>query len=152
MQQVKIKQSSLDLGHILPTRVIQIHLKIQFTRMYIMQGSSALDKFDLRKSHKALKMLLIDRSNEFRIFAQGIGYPVNTENWELIVLNFCLDFVDCFNAMSGEDTIDHNQIHKCMTLMRQIARGKSNMTEMTHIENTAYLIAEDFKSIYKRME
>jgi hypothetical protein len=39
-----------------------------------------------------------------------------------------------------------------MTLMRQIARGKSNMTEMTHLENTAYLIAEDFKSIYKRME
>jgi hypothetical protein len=36
--------------------------------------------------------------------------------------------------------------------MRQIARGKPNMTEVTHLENTAYLIAEDFKSIYKRME
>ncbi|MDE1876785.1 MAG: hypothetical protein KGH86_08180 [Thaumarchaeota archaeon] len=120
--------------------------------MYTVQGSSALDKYDLKKSHRALKMLLIDRSNEFRIFAQGIGYPVNTNNWELIVLNFCLDFTDCFNTMSGEDSLDHNQIHKCMTLIRQIARGKSNMTEMTHIENTAYLIAEDFKSIYKRME
>ncbi len=119
--------------------------------MHTVLGSSALDKYDLKKSHQALKMLLVDRSNEFRIFAQGIGYPINTNNWELIVLNFCLDFVDCFNVMSGEDSLDHNQIHKCMTLIRQIARGKSNMTEMTHIENTAYLIAEDFKSIYKRM-
>ena len=117
-----------------------------------MQGSSALDDYDLKKAHKALKMLLIDRSNEFRTFAQGIGYPTNTENWEVIVLNFSLDFVECFNAMSGENPLDHNQIHKCMTLMRQIARGKSNMTEMTHLENTAYLIAEDFKSIYKRIE
>ncbi|TRZ80465.1 MAG: hypothetical protein D4R90_01855 [Nitrosopumilales archaeon] len=117
-----------------------------------MQGSSALDNYDLKKAHKALKMLLIDRSNEFRVFAQGIGYPTNAENWEVIVLNFSLDFVECFNVMSGENKLDHNQIHKCMTLMRQIARGKSNMTEMTHLENTAYLIAEDFKSIYKRME
>ncbi|MEO9307920.1 conserved hypothetical protein [Nitrosotalea sinensis] len=117
-----------------------------------MQGSSALNKYDLRKAHQALKMLLIDRSNEFRLFAHGIGYPVNTENWEVIVLNFCLDFVDCFDSMSGQDPLEHNQIHKCMTLIRQIARGKSNMTEMTHMENTAYLIAEDFKAIYKRME
>lgn len=117
-----------------------------------MQGSSALDKYDLKKAHKALKMLLIDRSNEFRTFAQGTGYPTNTENWEVIVLNFCLDFVDCFHAMSGDSPLDHNQIHKCMTHIRQITRGKSNMTEVTHLENTAYLIAEDFKSIYKRME
>ena len=117
-----------------------------------MQGSSALDNYDLKKAHKSLKMLLIDRSNEFRILANGIGYPTNTENWELIILNFCLDFIECFNAMSGEMNPDHNQIHKCMTLMRQMSRGKSNMTEVTHIENTAYLIAEDFKAIYKRME
>ncbi|MBI3622505.1 hypothetical protein HY212_00300 [Candidatus Pacearchaeota archaeon] len=56
-----------------------------------MQGSSALDKFDLTKAHKALKMLLIDRSNEFRVLAQGIGYPTNTKDWELIVLNFSLE-------------------------------------------------------------
>ena len=46
-----------------------------------MQGSSALDKFDLKKAQKALQMLLIDRSNEFRILAQGIGYPTNTKDW-----------------------------------------------------------------------
>ena len=117
-----------------------------------MQGSSALDKYDLKKAHKSLKMLLIDRSNEFHILAKGIGYPINTENGELIILNFCLDFVECFKAMSADENPDHNQIHKCMTLIRQVSRGKPNMTEVTHIENTAYLIAEDFKAIYKRME
>jgi len=117
-----------------------------------MQGSRALDKYDLKKAHQALKMLLIDRSNEFRVLAQGIGYPTNTKDWELIVLNFSLDFIECFNVWSDEAQPDHNQIHKCMTQMRQMARGKSNMTEVTHLQNTAYLIAEDFKSIYKRME
>ena len=117
-----------------------------------MQGSSALDSYDLRKAQKSLKMLLIDRSNEFRILAHGIGYPTNTKDWELIVLNFCLDFVDCFNSWSAVSAPDHYHIHKCMTQMRQIASGKSNMTEVTHLQNTAYLIAEDFKAIYKRME
>ncbi|OLB90390.1 MAG: hypothetical protein AUH25_04970 [Thaumarchaeota archaeon 13_1_40CM_38_12] len=117
-----------------------------------MQGSSALDKFDLKKAQKALQMLLIDRSNEFRILAQGIGYPTNTRDWELIVLNFCLDYIDCFHAWSSDNPPDHYQIHKCMTHMRQLGRGKSNMTEVTHLQNTAYLIAEDFKAIYKRTE
>jgi hypothetical protein len=117
-----------------------------------MQGSSALDNYDSKKAEKALKMLLIDRSNEFRDLAKGTGYPTTGKNWELVILNFCLDFVDCFNVMSGDDAPDHNQIHKCMTLIRQMSRGKSNMTEVTHMENTAYLIAEDFKAIYKRME
>jgi hypothetical protein len=37
-------------------------------------------------------------------------------------------------------------------MMRQIALGKPNMTEVTHLQNEAYRIAEDFKSIYKRIE
>ena len=44
------------------------------------------------------------------------------------------------------------QVHKCNTMMRQIGLGKTNMTEVTHLENIAYRIAEDFKSIYKRIE
>lgn len=118
-----------------------------------MQGSSALDNYDARKAEKALKMLLIDRSNEFRELARGIGYPTTSNDWELIILNFCLDFDDCFKAWSNEgNTSDHNQVHKCNTMMRQMGIGKSNMTELTHLENTAYLIAEDFKAIYKRID
>jgi hypothetical protein len=118
-----------------------------------MQGSSALDNYDAKKADKALKMLLIDRSNEFRELARGIGYPNTGKNWELVILNFCLDFVDCFNSWADRNTSpDHMMVHKCNTMMRQIGLGKSNMTEVTHLQNTSYLIAEDFKAIYKRIE
>lgn len=118
-----------------------------------MHGSSALDNYDLKKAEKALKMLLIDRSNEFRELANGIGYPAHSKNWELIILNFCLDFSDCFKTWSDKGTpSDHMQVHKCNTMMRQIALGKPNMTEVTKLQNVAYRIAEDFKAIYKRIE
>ena len=110
-----------------------------------MQGSSALDKYDTKKADKALKMLLIDRSNEFRELANGIGYPVHGKNWELVILNFCLDFSDCFKSWADKDTSsDQMQVHKCNT-MRHIALGKPNITEVTHRQNEAYRITEDFK-------
>ena len=118
-----------------------------------MKGSSALDGYDLKKAEKALKMLYADKSNEFREMAQATGYPVGSKDWEKIILNFCLDFVDCFKAWADEsNSSDHNKVHKCMTMMRQIARGQSNMTEVTKLQNIAYRIAEDFKSIYRRIE
>jgi hypothetical protein len=116
-----------------------------------MNDSSALDKYDLEKAQKALKMLLIDRSNEFRELANGIGHTTDTHDWEWSILNFSIDFVECFKTLS-DDTPPEEQIHKCVIQMRQIARGKSNMTEVMHFQNIAYLITEDFKSIYKRME
>lgn len=39
-----------------------------------------------------------------------------------------------------------------MTMMRQIAMGRSNITEVTKLQNMAYRIAEDFKIIYDRLE
>lgn len=118
-----------------------------------MQGSSALDKYDAKTAEKALQMLLVDRSNEFRELSIGIGYPTTTKTWEIFVLNFCLDYSDCFKAWSDKDTpSDHNQVHKCMTQMRQIARGKSSMIEVTKLQNLAYTIAEEFKSVYHRLK
>ena len=118
-----------------------------------MQGSSALDKYDPKKAEKALKMLLVDRSNEFRELAIGMGYPTTSKSWELIILNYCLDFGECFVAWSDKsNSSDHKQVHKCMTLMRQIGIGKANMTEVSKLQNIAYRIAEDFKEIYKRIE
>lgn len=106
----------------------------------------------ITKSDKALEMLLADKSNEFREIANGIGYPTNTENWEWIVLNFVLDFSHSFVIWSDLSTpYDHNAIHKSMTQMRQLAQGKTNMTEVTKLQNIAFRIAEDFKSICKRM-
>jgi hypothetical protein len=43
-------------------------------------------------------MLLIDRSNEFRELAKGIVYPTSGKNWELVILNFCLEFSGCFKS------------------------------------------------------
>ena len=118
-----------------------------------MQGSSALDNYDAKKAEKSLKMLLNDKSNEFRELAHGMGYPTNNKDWELIILNFCLDFRDCFMVWSSKDSdADHMKVHKCNTMMRQIGIGKSNMTEVTHLENIAYRIAEDFRAIYQRIE
>lgn len=118
-----------------------------------MQGSNALDNYDAKKAEKSLKMLFTDKSNEFRELAHGIAYPTSSSGWEHIILNFCLDFDDCFKAWSSKDlSTDHMQVHKCNTMMRQIGLGKSNMTEVTHLENIAYRIAEDFKAIYKRIE
>ena len=82
-----------------------------------MQGSSALDNYDAIIAKKSLQMLLIDRSNEFRELAHGMSYPTNTKDWETIILNFCLDFNDCFKVWSGQNTpSDHNVIHKCFTV------------------------------------
>jgi hypothetical protein len=104
------------------------------------------------KSDKALKMLLTDKSNEFREIANNIGYPTDSENWELVILNFCLDFSQSFMIWTDLGMpCDHNAIHKSMTQMRQLARGKTNMTEVTKSQNIAFRIAEDFKSICKRI-
>lgn len=121
--------------------------------LFHMQGSSALDNYDTAIAKKSLQMLLIDRSNEFRELAHGMGYPTNTKDWEVIILNFCLDFNDCFKVWSNQNnTPDHNQVHKCMTQMRQIAMGKTNMVEVTKLQNIAYTLAEEFKSIYNRLK
>ena len=118
-----------------------------------MKRSSALDSYDPKKADKALKMLYADKSNEFRELADATGYPVGGADWEKIILNFCLDFDDCFEAWSDEAVPpEHNKVHKCMTMMRQLARGKPNMTEVTKLQTIAYRIAEDFKSIYRRIE
>ncbi len=118
----------------------------------VMQGSSALDAYDRKKADNALKMLYADKSNEFHELAYATGYPVGNKGWEKVILNFCLDFDDCFKSWSdGATPSDHNKVHKCMTMMRQIAKGKSNMTEVAKLQTVAYRIAEDFKSIYKRM-
>ena len=105
------------------------------------------------KTDKALKMLLADKSNEFREIANNIGYPTDAENWELVILNFCLDFSQSFTIWTDLSVpCDHNAVHKSMTQMRQLARGKTNMTEVTKLQNIAFRIAEDFKSICMRID
>ncbi|MEX0763730.1 MAG: hypothetical protein WEC35_05580 [Nitrosopumilaceae archaeon] len=118
-----------------------------------MEMLSYLENYDMARAKKALQMLLIDRSNEFRELAKGIGFPTTEKNWQEIILRFSLDFVECFKTWSGKNSVfDHNEIHRCMSIMQQLARGKSSINQLTDLQNTAWLISEDFKAIYKRME
>jgi hypothetical protein len=117
-----------------------------------------LDSFEPKKAKESLEMLLVDRKNEFKELAKGIGIPTNSVNWEHIILKFCLDFNQCFKevmtSMEGPNDANersHNKIHQCLTLLRQMARGKTSMIEVTHLQNLAYTIAEEFKTVYKRL-
>ena len=107
---------------------------------------------DEKVMQKSLELLLNDRNNEFRELADIIGIPKTTPGWEFIILKFCLDFRDCFVAWSNADTdLDHNMIHKSMTLIRQLAKGKKTMTDLAHLENLAYTLAEEYSAVYKRL-
>jgi hypothetical protein len=117
-----------------------------------------LDDFESKKAKESLEMLLVDRKNEFKELANGMGIPTNSPNWEHIILKFCLDFDQCFKEVlttvegpNDATESSHNKIHQCLTLLRQIGRGKTSMIEMTHLQNLAYTIAEEFKTIYKRL-
>ena len=118
-----------------------------------MQARLVTGDFDPTKVRYALDRLLINRSNEFRELAYAIGYPITQPFWEEFILRFCLEFDDCFHMWSDkEDHSDHNKVHKCMTMMRQMAVGRTNMTEVTKLQNAAYRIAEDFKILYRRLK
>jgi hypothetical protein len=118
----------------------------------------SLNGYEPKKARESLEMLLIDRGNEFKELANGMKIPTTSKNWEENILKFCLDFNVCFydvitKVEGPNDTTEdnHNKIHQCMTLIRQLARGKTNMIEITHMQNLAYTLAEEFKSIYKRL-
>lgn len=104
------------------------------------------------KAKRSLDMLLIDRSNEFHELASAIGYSTKYNNWEEFILRFCLEFDDCFEMWSEKESdADHNRIHKCMTIMRQIGHGSSNIEHVTKLQNMAYRIAKDFKVMHDRL-
>ncbi|MGI0046015.1 MAG: hypothetical protein ACREBB_02340 [Nitrosotalea sp.] len=119
-----------------------------------MQARHVTSEYDPSKVRYALDRLLINRSNEFCEIAYAIGYPITYLGWEEFILRFCLEFDDCFKMWTdkrGEHS-DHNKVHKCMTMMRQIAVGKQNMTEVAKLQNASYRIAEDFKIVYYGLE
>jgi hypothetical protein len=137
--------------------VFYLEVKYQIVIHKNMGIFERLGGFEPKKARESLDMLLIDRNNEFKELAKGMGIPTTSTNWEQIILQFCLEFNDCFQVLTqvegaNDATEDsHNKIHQCMTLIRQMARGKSSMIEITHLQNIAYTLAEEFKTIYKRL-
>ena len=116
-----------------------------------------LEGFESKKAKESLELLLETRQNEFKELSKGMGIPTTAKDWEHIILQFCLEFNECFRVLTivdgpNDSTEDsHNRIHQCMTLLRQIARGKSSMIEITHLQNLAYTLAEEFKTVYMRL-
>lgn len=107
---------------------------------------------DQQIMEKALDLLLNDRNNEFKELADIIGIPKTMPGWERIILKFCLDFRDCFEAWAyKEKALDHNMVHKSMTLIRQLAKGRKTMNDLAHLENLAYTLAQEFNAVYDRL-
>jgi hypothetical protein len=107
--------------------------------------------FEEKKARNALDIVLRDRKNEFRELAKSLKIDPSSDDWEIIILKFCLDFEDCFKIWADKGEPDHNQIHKCMTMMRQVSKNKKTIIEVTHIQNIAYHISKEFNEIYKRL-
>lgn len=103
------------------------------------------------KAKKALDLLLRDRKNEFKEIANAIRIPTNSEEWEIIILKFCLDFEECFEMWTRSEQPDQKKTFKCMTIMREIAKGKKSVTEISHIQNVAYNLFQEFHNIYNRL-
>ena len=114
-------------------------------------------QFEEHRIKKALDMLLIDRKNEFRELSEAIFSSVPTSkteipDWEMFVLDFCLDVTDAFETWTGREELLTNSGLKALTILRQLSTDKKSMIEMTKLLNVAWNLSEEFKVIYKRIE
>lgn len=117
-----------------------------------MDRIALIDGFDPSLVRDTLNLLLRDRKNEFRELASIMKIPTNSEDWEVIVLKFCLDFEDCYKTWTSSHEPDSRKNTKCMTIMRTIARGKKNISDIFHIQNIAYTLCTEFHHTYDRIK
>lgn len=106
--------------------------------------------YDEKRVRETLNLLLRDRKNEFQELADTIGIPNTSEDWQVIILKICLDFEECFKIWTDEVEPDALKNTKCMTIMREIAKGKKNISAVFHTQNIAYTICTEFHETYKR--
>jgi len=95
--------------------------------------------------------MLQDRQNEFRELAKSLGIPNTADDWEVIILKFCLDFEDCFKIWADSEEPNTIKNTKCMTVMREIAKGKKSFTEVINLENIVQTLYTEFHQTYKRV-
>jgi hypothetical protein len=111
--------------------------------------------FEEAKIKQALDMLLVDRKNEFRelstmILPKTLSEPI--KNWEQFVMNFCLDVNDAFKTWSGQSELNQTSPQKALTILRQLSMNKTAMTQLAHLLNISYDLADQFKEIYRGLE
>lgn len=100
---------------------------------------------------ESITKILRDKGNEFRELADVLKVPRGSEDWEIIILKFCLDFEDCLNIWTSSEEPNSVKNTKCMTIMRELARGKNNLKDVIHLQNIAYTIFKEFHETYKRL-
>ena len=118
--------------------------------MYVLKKEG----FEEAKIKQTLDMLLVDRKNEFRelsamVLPKTLSEPI--VNWEQFVMNFCLDVNEAFRTWSGNMELNTNSPQKALTVLRQLTRDKKNMTQLSHLLNISFDLAEEFKEIYRRI-
>ncbi len=78
-----------------------------------------------------------------------LGIPRTSDDWETIILKFCLDFEDCFKIWTDEEEPDSIKNTKCMTIMREISRGRKHFSEIIQLQNIIHTIFTEFHQTYK---
>jgi len=113
------------------------------------------EEFSPDRTRTALDTLLTDRRNEFRELSELILNHLSPEskikNWDEFVLCFCIDVSKAFKIWSGNDELLPNSALHALTILRQLSRRQTSMTQLTLSPNIAYTIGEEFKVIYKRI-
>ena len=71
------------------------------------------------------------------------------EEWDEFILSICLEVYDSFDVWTGKKEIEPNSDLKTLIILRQLAKGRITMMQLTHLLNIAYYIASEFKVIYK---
>jgi hypothetical protein len=111
-----------------------------------------IEGHDEKRVRYTLNVLLKDRENEFAELAGAVGIPNTSKDWQVIILKFCLDFEECFKIWTDKSEPDSLKNTKCMTIMREIAKGKKSIIDVFHIQNIAYTIYMEFHETYKRLK
>ena len=114
-------------------------------------------EFEPDRMKKAIQMQLIDRKNEFKVLEEAIFWNVPdakrpVAGWEEFILNFCMDVSVAFRTWNGSEPLAQNSDAKALTFLRQLAHDKKTMTELCHLLNLAYTLAEEFRVIYRRIQ
>ena len=94
------------------------------------------------------ELLLATRTQELEEIANVLEFNTKKSNWKNTVLQFCLEFHDCLQNWTDDNSTSSNEIRKCNNKMRLISRkkGVSGMLQMLYMINK---IAEDFETTRK---
>ena len=94
------------------------------------------------------ELLLATRTQELEEIANVLEFNTQKSNWKNTVLQFCLEFHDCLQNWTDDNSTSSNEIRKCNNKMRLISRKKGvlEMLQMLYMINK---IAEDFETTRK---